>query len=165
MKFNLNHTFKECYENNKIAYKYSKRKRIHLVGAFLMLILAVGFFRTGRLLSVLFFLYALVFLFYPQTIGLIQVYFFSKKAKHLLLPTQVELDENGVTTISEVSSCENKWSSFCKIIINDKALLLYITPRFVVVLQKKLIDSYEDWNKVIELVKSKMVTKPPKSKS
>jgi hypothetical protein len=143
-------------------YRPTKTFWVHLLfGMFFFSILFIVVITDGlfKINNFFYFLIAIFFLFYPQTVLRIRSYFIYKKNfKRFSVPTQYEFDESGVETTNEFTSSKSNWNNFSKFVANDKTLLLYLSSQIAMIIPKTIPD--KDWDNLIKLVKSKIVTNP-----
>lgn len=138
-------------------YRATKMFWWRLLFGMLMLLLILFLFIIGGGFKTDYFFYFFVvvlLLFYSQIMRINSYFVYKKNSKLFAVPTQYEFDDSGVKTTNEFFSCQYRWSGFIKFIVNNKVLLLYMSPQFSVIIPKVVPD--EDWDVLTKLIKSKI---------
>lgn len=153
MKFDINYTFSDFYEAQKLNYFSSNQKyTIFIVGAILL-----GITFSVQLgdwfYSVLF--VGLLMLFYPFTFLLLNSYFSFKKAVNLHTLTKFIVDANLIVIKNKDGDSKINWSAFIKHESNSKVLIWYSTYQLFHFIPKRVLLE-EEWKSLLTLSEQKI---------
>lgn len=156
MKFDVNYSFSDFYEAQKLNFFSSNQK--YLVMATGIFIITVTFMRRFDLPAYLFLLFGVLILFYPFTFLLLNSYLAFKRAVNLHLANEFVVDDNGLKVKNNNEDSTTGWNAFIKQKSNSKVLLLYRTSQLVNIIPKRVLTE-EAWGRLIALAQQNIKPK------
>jgi hypothetical protein len=92
---------------------------------------------------------------YPFLFIQISVKKMFNKTKFLREPTEIEVDDQGLSSKNSLVSGTMKWESYLRFAANDRMLILLQSPRTMTYIPRHIMNDQE-WTELLNLVKNKL---------
>lgn len=158
MHIQISYTREDAYQAQKLNYLRSKSKYfVFVCGVLLLLWVAFNIFILNDfIIPNIFPIFGGLFLFfYPYTFIKYWTYWWFKRAPGLHNLVTMEIDENGISTMTQLSNGKIKFEGFNRFENNNKVLLLFTAPRVFLMVPKRFV-SDEDWVQLLGYVSLKV---------
>jgi hypothetical protein len=162
MKFTINYTLEDYKEANKLFLQTSKRAwlvKYFIPGIGVLLLLAFVWMRIEGFSMEAWDWYALIIgiflIVYPFLFIQISVKKMFNKTKFLREPTEIEVDDQGLSSKNSLVSGTMKWESYLRFAANDRMLILLQSPRTMTYIPRHIMNDQE-WTELLNLVKNKL---------